>query len=195
VEWLTNNLPTSPPCKSCKQWVEFLNGATHAMNANTLPAYLKLSDFANRVPGHKANARLHISTLIRWCTRGVKLPDGSRLRLRADRVGSRWLTTNEWFAEFLSAMTTAHNPTSAGISPVFRSPHQRQQSSQKADEEAEQESVSAQLNRHRTNQLELSPKSQRAGGLASIPGSSPKPKPTVAVAQSGLGHDSITDTL
>lgn len=46
--------------------------------ASNLP-YRKLSEFLNRVPGHRRNERLHPSTLARWCSVGVKLPNGTRL--------------------------------------------------------------------------------------------------------------------
>lgn len=71
-------------------------------------SFRKLSEYQDRVPGHRRNRRVHLSTLIRWCTRGGRLPDGSRLRLQAARVGTRWLTTDAWFAEFLDRLTAAN---------------------------------------------------------------------------------------
>ena len=92
------------------------------MNTATVDQLRKLSAYQNKVPGHRANARLHLSTLIRWVVTGVKVPDGSRLRLRAVRAGSRWLTTDEWFAEYLDALTAAHAvvPTQPTRSPAVR---------------------------------------------------------------------------
>jgi hypothetical protein len=75
-----------------------------------VPQFKKLSDYQDRLPGHRANRRLHLSTLIRWCAVGVRLRDGSRLRLRAVRAGQRWVTTDEWLAEFLERTTTAATP-------------------------------------------------------------------------------------
>jgi len=98
----------------------------------------KLSAYQDRVPGHRQNARLHLSTLIRWCAVGVKLPDGGRLRLRAIRAGSRWLTTDEWFAEFLTALTVAHTADSGTTSPPSRTPAQRQAASRRAAAELAQ---------------------------------------------------------
>ncbi|MBN9523574.1 hypothetical protein J0H58_34530 [bacterium] len=72
--------------------------------------YRRLSEFQGRLPGHRRNARLHLSTLIRWCSKGVKLPDGTRLRLRADRLGARWLTTDAWWQEFVDRLTATHAP-------------------------------------------------------------------------------------
>src|SRR5262249_51583422 len=108
------------------------NGGTPRMiTAQPVTDYKKLSDFQDRVPGHRRNARLHLSTLIRWCATGVKLPDGGRLRLRAIRAGSRWLTTDEWFSEFLTALTAAHTDSGPTSGPS-RTPAQRQTASRRA---------------------------------------------------------------
>jgi hypothetical protein len=51
--------------------------------------YRPLTAYRARFPGARANAALHLSTLIRWCSRGIRLPDGSRVRLRGKRSGVR----------------------------------------------------------------------------------------------------------
>lgn len=97
----------------------------------------KLSVFQSRVPGHRSNGRLHPSTIIRWITRGVGLPDGTRMCLKATRAGSRWLCCDAWFEEFLAALTAAHIPVSArGDAPV-RSPAQRNDAAANAARELE----------------------------------------------------------
>src|SRR5262249_5972544 len=109
------------------------NGGTPRMITSHPVADLKkLSAYQDRVPGHRENARLHLSTLIRWCAIGVKLPDGGRLRLRAIRAGSRWLTTDEWFAEFLTALTAAPTDDSGNTSGPSRPPAQRMTASRRA---------------------------------------------------------------
>lgn len=81
------------------------------MIQNVIPTSLKkLGDFRDRVPGHRKNGRVHLSTLGRWCSTGVQLPDGARLRLRAVRIGRSWLTTDEWFTAFVEALTAAYDP-------------------------------------------------------------------------------------
>src|SRR5436190_1014261 len=96
------------------------------MAATTGPIpYRKLSVFQDRVPGHRDNARVHLSTLIRWCTKGAKLPDGASVRLRAQRVGNRWLTTDAWFDEFIKVLTRAHGAESEHASVSLRSPSAR----------------------------------------------------------------------
>lgn len=84
----------------------------------TIPPLRPLRDFRDRLPGHRANGRLHLSTIIRWACSGVRLPDGRRVRLRAIRVGSRWLSCDAWFDEFVAHLTTAHLPPAPVAEPV-----------------------------------------------------------------------------
>src|SRR5207302_1262851 len=44
---------------------------------------------------------IHPSTLTRHALTGVKLRDGTRVKLRAVKVGSRWMTTESWLREFI----------------------------------------------------------------------------------------------
>lgn len=107
----------------------------HSSNSQQFAAnvYRSLSDVRSRFPGARNNAVLHLATMIRWCTRGIRQPDGSRVRLRAIRVGSRWLTTSEWVDEFIAVLTTAHCPNQEV--PVLRSPTQRNKASEAAAKE------------------------------------------------------------
>jgi hypothetical protein len=98
--------------------------------------YRPLSAFRARFPGARANAALHLSTLIRWCTRGIRMPDGSRVRLRGIRAGSRWLTTDTWVDEFVTALTTAH--TGGEVASAPRPPARRQRESEAAGRELTQ---------------------------------------------------------
>jgi hypothetical protein len=70
------------------------------------PAYLTLAEAAKLVPGPPVYA----STVMRWILRGVRLPDKSRLYLRATRRGSRWLVTKEGLAEFFELHTKTFVP-------------------------------------------------------------------------------------
>ena len=65
-------------------------------------------EFQDRIPGQRGGTRCHLSTFIRWATQGVKMPDGTRLKLHAVRCGHKWLTTNEWFDAFTEAQTAAY---------------------------------------------------------------------------------------
>jgi hypothetical protein len=97
--------------------------------------YKKLSSFRDRIPGHRQNSKLHLATLTRWCLRGVQLPDGTRVKLRAVRVGCRWLTTDAWFDEFVTALTLAHN--GCGDTQIPRSPAQRMKAAEAVGRELE----------------------------------------------------------
>jgi hypothetical protein len=92
-------------------------------------AYRSLSSVRRRFPGVRKNTLLHIFTLIRWCTRGVRQRDGTRLRLQAIRVSSNWYTTDHWVDEFIAVLTAAHIDPEA---PVLRSPAQRNRASESA---------------------------------------------------------------
>lgn len=101
----------------------------------TVPQHLRaLREFCDRVPGHRRNSRTHLSTLIRWATRGVKTPDGNRVRLRAVRAGAKWLTTDEWFALFLDALTTASQPSDEPHLAPVRTPAARDRASVQSDQ-------------------------------------------------------------
>jgi hypothetical protein len=92
--------------------------------------YRPLSTVRARFPGTRTNGLLHLSTLIRWCTRGIRLPDGSRVRLRSIRVGCRWLTTDAWVDEFIAVLTAAH--VDQDDTSTIRTPARRQLDSEAA---------------------------------------------------------------
>jgi hypothetical protein len=66
---------------------------------------LTLLEACRFVPPGRGGQRTHISTLLRWIQKGVKTLDGSIVRLRASRLGSRWITSREAIAEFMEALT------------------------------------------------------------------------------------------
>ena len=84
-----------------------------------------LRDYCGKIPGHRKGSRTHISTLIRWATKGVKTPAGERVKLRAVRAGSKWLTTDEWFEGFIATLTTASQPGGDAAAAPIRSPAER----------------------------------------------------------------------
>lgn len=104
------------------------------------PAYRRLQDYQSRVPGHRDNARAHYSTLFRWVTKGVPTPAGGRVRLRAVKVGTKWCSTDEWFAEFVAATTEAAAPA-ADAPPPLRSPAARTRAADAAAAELEREGI------------------------------------------------------
>ena len=63
---------------------------------------LSLRDAAKML-GTKADSRpIHLSTLIRWRTRGLR-----GVRLEAIRIGGRWFTSREAVVRFVSARAFA----------------------------------------------------------------------------------------
>jgi Protein of unknown function (DUF1580) len=72
----------------------------------------------------------HKATVIRWIIRGVKTPDGRRVRLRAWRFGSRWMTTAEAVEEFSQVVLVPSEPAA---------PPRTMSARQRASEQAEAE--------------------------------------------------------
>ena len=62
----------------------------------------------------------HKATLIRWITKGISTPDGGRVRLRAWRLGSRWMTDIESVEEFARAVLVTSDPASPPRSATVR---------------------------------------------------------------------------
>jgi len=85
---------------------------------------LTLSQAAALIPGRQ-RSRVHASTLARWISRGVRAPDGRRIRLRAVRLASRWQTTQAWIDEFAAALT----PNFTDADEPVRSERQRHRAS------------------------------------------------------------------
>jgi hypothetical protein len=104
------NSRSQAPARGLTITVSILAEGLHVVENLIPPNLKKLANYRDCVPGHRSNGRLHLSTISRWCSIGVKLPDGTRLRLRALRAGRRWLTTDEWFGAFVAALTAAHDP-------------------------------------------------------------------------------------
>lgn len=67
---------------------------------------ISLSAAAKYFPGVRANAHMNPSTLFRWCMRGARRPDGTRVTLEHVRAGSRIFTTRAALARFLAALST-----------------------------------------------------------------------------------------
>jgi hypothetical protein len=71
----------------------------------TIKKYLDLSEVGrDHLPGRDGHP-VHIATVTRWVTKGVRASDGSRIRLRAVRFPSGWRTTLDWVHEFIEAIT------------------------------------------------------------------------------------------
>ena len=65
---------------------------------------LPLNRIKTRASGRDGESP-HISTMIRWATRGARLRDGSRMRLRAIKTPGGWRSCAAWVDEFFDALT------------------------------------------------------------------------------------------
>jgi hypothetical protein len=64
-----------------------------------------LTKAARRFSPTRQNRPVTLSCLFRWITRGVKGPDGERVKLEAARLAGRWITTPGAIKRFISAQT------------------------------------------------------------------------------------------
>jgi hypothetical protein len=79
---------------------------------------LSLSQAARRIPPARKGRPVHVSTLWRWATHGVLIPDGRRVRLEIIRLAGRLVTSEGALARFLAAQA----PTEGVISPPAPGP-------------------------------------------------------------------------
>jgi hypothetical protein len=97
---------------------------------------LTLPVVARRIPSaHHNCGQTHLapSTLFRWATAGVRLTDGSILKLLVVRIGNRFLTTEKAVREFIAAQTRGTTfPTGPVPGPV-RPTKERKQADAAAD--------------------------------------------------------------
>jgi len=95
---------------------------------------LSLPQAARRFPPYRLDAPVNPSTVWRWILQGVRLPDGSRVKLEAIRLAGRWLTSVEAIERFIAAQTPALHSDSA---PRPRTTTQRQRAAARAGKKLE----------------------------------------------------------
>ena len=88
---------------------------------------ITLSQAASRRPGARGCDRIHPATLTRWLLRGVKSLSGQLVRLEAERLGCRWVTSEAALSRFTEALSTQPIQQSPP-----RSPSQRQRAAEAA---------------------------------------------------------------
>jgi hypothetical protein len=93
---------------------------------------LSLSQAAKKFPSFREDKPVAPSTVFRWIASGVRLPDGSRVRLEAVRLGGRWLTSAPAIERFIVRQTPSLETTSA---PMPRTPRQRAKAAERAGRE------------------------------------------------------------
>jgi|SRR5579883_1264941 len=95
---------------------------------------LTVSQICSSYPG-RGGRRLHPATVGRWIADGVKVPSGHRLRLRATRLGTRWLVDPEDWDRFLADLTAAQLPAAEGEATPSRTPGERHRAAAEAGAE------------------------------------------------------------
>lgn len=84
----------------------------------------RLAVAARILPSNRQNKPVTMSCLLRWVMDGVRLPDGSRLKLEAARIGGKWVTTPQAIRRFVESQTPQSNDTP--LPPAPRTAKQRQ---------------------------------------------------------------------
>jgi hypothetical protein len=70
-----------------------------------LHGLIPLRTLIKNLPTSRPGGSPHIASAIRWCTKGVRARDGSRIRLQAIKMPGGWLSRDAWMNEFFDALT------------------------------------------------------------------------------------------
>ena len=105
------------------------NSSPHILSETSL----SLSAAARLMPKRRNNRPTHPSTLARWITEGVLLPDGSRVRLEATRLCGKWITSLEALQRFADRQTP--QLSADPDAPAPRGPAERQRAAEAAGRE------------------------------------------------------------
>lgn len=100
--------------------------------------FVSLAAAAKLFPGERPGESISPSTVYRWGTKGLPLPDGRVVRLAILRVGRKWVTTPAALAAFIEDQQPSHDEPL----PVPRTPAQRRRASEAAARELDNSGVS-----------------------------------------------------
>jgi hypothetical protein len=95
---------------------------------------LSLTQAARRFPPFREDKSVAPSTVFRWLYDGIRMPDGSRLRLEAVRLGGRWLTSGPAIERFISRQTPSLGPE---LNQQTTTSRQRSRSAEATEKELE----------------------------------------------------------
>ena len=101
-----------------------------------LNGLVPLRTVINTLPATLWGDHPHLSCAIRWITRGVKLRDGQRIRLRALKTPGGWLCCSDWVLEFFEAQTIDRIAADSGPSacvPIPVTPARRRREMARTD--------------------------------------------------------------
>ncbi len=76
---------------------------------------LNFSQLAKTIPPMRGNRPVHVSTIHRWRSRGVR-----GVRLEATRIGGSWHTSSEAFKRFCVRLTAVEDATAVTCSASKR---------------------------------------------------------------------------
>jgi hypothetical protein len=79
---------------------------------------LRPAKAAKLIPSFRADRPTHSATVIRWILEGVRLTDGTRLKLEAVRLPSGWVTTPNAIQRFIEALTADRTGSQPDTVPV-----------------------------------------------------------------------------
>jgi hypothetical protein len=85
---------------------------------------------AKLIPSYREGKPTHVSTILRWITKGVRLSNGERVRLEGARLGGRWITSIEAlgrFSERLTAGALSTIPDEGGYRPAVEASRRRRE--------------------------------------------------------------------
>lgn len=86
---------------------------------------ISIAEASRKFPNHRGVGTIRTTTIWRWINRGIRLPDGSILKLEALRVAGRWLTSTEAVTRFIERQ----NPSLVTSEPAKPSPKKPKRSS------------------------------------------------------------------
>ena len=88
----------------------------HGGDADTL---YPLAQAAKLFPRWKGQSPVHVSTILRWISKGLKTPGGV-VRLAATRAGGRWMVSGAELQRFTERLTRARQAQETAPLPAER---------------------------------------------------------------------------
>lgn len=90
-----------------------------------------IAQIARGIPGARGSSQVSPSTVFRWIREGCPSVTGERVKLRATRVGARWLVAESDLADFFAALGSP----AATATTQTRTDKQRKQAAERAASE------------------------------------------------------------
>jgi hypothetical protein len=97
-----------------------------------------LTRAARRIPRARQDKPVTLSCLLRWVSRGVKGPNGERIKLEAARLAGKWVTTPGAIRRFVEAQQPQPD---VGAAPTPRTPNARRRAAERAAKELERHGI------------------------------------------------------